>query len=172
MGNDIPKLPVYVLQDTFSLMHFFKTRVSLLPLFLLLIGSLLGAGCFSFNREWKKAASNPIPVADAGLQGRWEGSWHSDSNGHTGKLRCVVTKTNDLVYRARFHAKYMKVLSFGYTVPLEAEQATNGFSFSGEANLGRLAGGVYHYEGHADATNFFSTYSCKYDHGTFQMTRR
>ena len=37
--------------------------------------------------------------------------------------------------------------------------------------LGFLAGGVYHYEGHADATNYFSTYSCKYDHGTFQMSR-
>ena len=38
-------------------------------------------------------------------------------------------------------------------------------------NLGWLAGGVYHYEGRADATNFFSTYTSKYDHGTFQMTR-
>jgi hypothetical protein len=63
------------------------------------------------------------------------------------------------------------MLSFGYTVPLQVEPATNGFKFSGQANLHWYAGGIYKYEGHADATNFFSTYSCKYDHGTFQMTR-
>ncbi len=150
-------------------MHRSKTRlVSALALLLLLIALVLGSGCSCFNHEWKMAAATPAP--DTGLQGRWQGTWHSDANGHAGKLRCVVTRTDDAMYRARFHAKYMKVLSFGYTVSLKAEPTTNGFSFSGAANLGRLAGGVYHYEGHAD-TNFFSTYSCKYDHGTFQMTR-
>src|SRR2546430_12231564 len=29
-------------------------------------------------------------------------------------------------------------------------------SFKGEADLGKFAGGVYHYEGHANQTNFFS----------------
>jgi hypothetical protein len=95
----------------------------------------------------------------------------SDINHHTGELRCVVTKREDGMYRARFHAKYNKVLSFGYTVPLKVEPAADGFHFSGEADLGWLAGGVYHYDGHADTTNFFSTYSCKYDHGTFKMGR-
>ena len=33
------------------------------------------------------------------------------------------------------------------------------------------AGGLYTYKGRATATNFFSTYSCKYDHGIFEMTR-
>ncbi len=152
-------------------MHFLRTRfMPALALALLLTAIVLGGGCSSFNHEWKRAAANPVP--QAGLQGRWQGTWHSDANGHAGKLRCVVTKTEDAMYRARFHAKYMKVLSFGYTVFLKAEPtATNGFAFSGQANLGSMAGGVYHYEGHADTTNFFSTYSCKYDHGTFQMAR-
>ena len=54
---------------------------------------------------------------------------------------------------------------------LKVEGAPDSFHFSGEADLGYLAGGVYHYDGHADGTNFFSNYSSKYDHGTFQMTR-
>jgi len=129
---------------------------------------LLGAGCNSFNREWKKVGRNA--VAGSGLEGRWEGKWVSEKNGHRGKLRCIVKKDGE-VYQARFHAKYQKILSFGYTVPLKVEPTEDGYKFSGEADLGSLAGGVYRYDGRADATNFFSTYSSQYDHGTFRMER-
>ena len=112
----------------------------------------------------------PNADASSGLEGRWEGNWISEVNHHHGKLRCIVTKDGE-VYQARFHAKYLKILSFGYTVELRAERKDNAYKFSGEADLG-VMGGIYHYEGHADATNFFSTYSSKYDHGTFQMQRR
>jgi hypothetical protein len=130
---------------------------------------LLGAGCSSFNREWRGAVKNP--AASLGLEGRWEGEWISDVNRHHGRLRCIVNKEGN-VYRARFHAKYRKILSFGYTVQLKAEATDNGYKFRGDADLGALAGGIYRYQGSADATNFFSTYSCKYDHGTFQMRRQ
>ena len=120
------------------------------------------------NGKWRP--SNPRPTNS--LQGRWEGTWLSDANQHTGALRCVVTQKSDGSWRARFHATYNKALSFGYTVTLKVEPSTNAFKFSGDANLGWYAGGVYHYEGHADDTNFFSTYSCKYDHGTFQDEKR
>jgi hypothetical protein len=130
---------------------------------------LIGASCGSFNREWRRAGKNPVTTTD--LEGRWEGQWISDVNGHHGKLRCIIKKEGD-VYRARFHAKYRKILSFGYTVPLKTERTRDEFKFQGEANLGALAGGIYHYEGHADATNFFSAYSCKYDHGKFEMRRQ
>jgi len=130
---------------------------------------LIGSGCSSFNREWKKVSQNHNPGSR--LEGRWEGKWISDVNHHHGRLRCIASKDGD-VYRARFHAKYLKILSFGYTIPLKAEAANNGYKFRGDADLGSFAGGVYHYEGHADATNFFSTYASKYDHGTFQMQRR
>jgi hypothetical protein len=128
---------------------------------------LIGASC-SFNREWKRAGLNG--VTSVGLEGRWEGQWISDVNGHHGRLRCVVSKDGE-VYRARFHAKYLKILSFGYTIGLKAEATENGYRFRGEADLGSL-GGIYHYEGRADAMNFFSRYSSKYDHGTFQMQKR
>jgi len=134
----------------------------LLPVF-----GLFAGGCTSFDHDWNQAPAAP----PAGLAGRWQGVWISEQTHHTDKLRCVVTKHDDGTYAARFLAKYLKVLSFGYTVPLKVETATNGFTFSGGANLGWLAGGVYHYEGRSDTTNFFSTYTSKYDHGTFQMSR-
>jgi len=155
--------------DTVASMRFGIRRFRKFALIVLMPAVVLvGASCSSFNREWRKSGRNP--VAASGLEGRWEGQWISDANGHHGKLRCIIVKEGE-VYRARFHAKYRKILSFGYTVPLKAEATPNGFKFQGEADLGTLAGGVYNYEGHAEATNFFSTYSCKYDHGTFQMQR-
>jgi hypothetical protein len=126
------------------------------------------SGCSSFTRDWRAAAQTPGSTND--LSGRWEGSWISEVNRHEGRLRALVTKKSDMVYEARFHAKYMKILSFGYTVDLEARHDGAAFNFTGSANLGSL-GGVYHYAGEAGGTNFQSTYSSKYDHGTFQMKR-
>ena len=138
---------------------------------LALLGVLpfISGGCTSFDHDWQKSArDNPAP---SDLQGRWTGTWVSEVNGHTDSLRCVVTKKEDGNYKARFLARYHKILSFGYTVTLKVQTTNNKFTFSGDANLGWLKGGLYHYEGHATTTNYSSTYRCKYDHGTFQMGR-
>ena len=136
---------------------------------LLVSAWLLLSGCAGFNRDWAKAAGLPVPTNS--LLGRWEGTWLSDANAHQGKLRCLIRQGEDGRYQGRFHAIYEKVLGFGYTVTLNVTE-TNGIShFRGDANLGWWVGGVYHYEGQARGTNFFSTYRCPYDHGTFQMTR-
>ena len=135
---------------------------------LLLAAALLAGGCTTFNHDWDAAAQPPQP---GDIQGRWQGVWVSEVTGHNDQLRAVITKKDGGDYTARFHAKYHKVMHFGYTVPLKVEAAGDEFKFSGQANLGWLAGGVYHYDGHAGATNFFSTYTSKYDHGTFQMNR-
>ena len=134
-----------------------------------LLAALATVGCSTFNREWKAAAATPAATND--VSGRWQGIWRSDVNGHTGKLRCMVTRQSGTNYTARFHAKYRKILSFGYTVELAVQESAGLFHFQGEANLGKLAGGIYDYAGEASATNFFSTYRCKYDHGIFQMSR-
>jgi hypothetical protein len=132
-------------------------------------GLLLATGCTTFNHDWAKTANRPAPTNE--LSGRWEGTWRSEVNGHNGKLRCVVTQKKDGTYKARFHAIYQKVLGFGYTVQLSVTETNGVFQFSGQANLGWWAGGVYDYEGRAREMHFFSTYRCKYDHGTFQLTR-
>jgi len=137
-------------------------------LFLLLVALSL-VGCSSFNRDWKRATLGPPPTD--GLAGRWEGFWMSERNGHNGKLRCLITQSNSGPYQARFRAKYWKILAFGYTVPLTVERSNDTFRFEGEANLGRLGGGLYSYSGAVCGTNFHSTYRSKYDFGHFQMQR-
>lgn len=138
------------------------------PLLLLLLGA---TGCSSFPRDWKSAASPPAPTNS--IEGRWEGSWRSDVNGHTGSLRCLISRGTNDTYSARFHAKYKKLIrfTFGYTVPLTVTPREGQFHFSGAADLGGLAGGLYTYQGRATPTNFLSTYSSKYDRGIFEMSR-
>ena len=105
------------------------------------------------------------------MEGRWQGYWLSDANGHKGKLLCLVSREETGDYAARFKATYKKVLKFSYTVPLKVEHQDNVWLFHGEENLGKLAGGVYQYDGMATSTNFHSTYRSKYDHGVFEMER-
>ena len=133
---------------------------------------LFAGGCSTFNYDWHIAQQTPPPAND--LEGRWQGVWVSQASGHKNELRCLIAKTDDAIYQARFHAKYRKgsfTVSFNYTVPLKVTKTDDVFKFTGDADLGNLAGGLYHYDGHAAGTNFFCTYSCKYDHGTFQLTR-
>ncbi|MDB6125170.1 MAG: hypothetical protein JWQ71_4163 [Pedosphaera sp.] len=151
-------------------MRSFSTRMIrrlLLAIFLPLL--FLATGCHTFNHQWKQAARQPAPPDD--LSGRWQGTWKSEPSGHTDQLRCLITRQSDGLYQARFKAKYHTVLTFGYTIPLQVQSGKGEYKFNGKADLGWLAGGLYHYEGHANPTNYFSTYTSKYDHGIFQMTR-
>ena len=142
----------------------------LIPVIAAGIGVVLLTGCSSYNRKWRAALAQPIPTDS--IAGPWEGHWISDVNGHKGRLRCIIIPGGDGLYDAQYHAKYRRILSFGYTVPLRAEETENRtWKFSGEADLGKLAGGVYTYEGSATPSQFFSTYHSKYDHGKFELSR-
>lgn len=144
-------------------------RTALGPTVLLLL--LVSAGCSTFNHDWAAARAAPAPAP--GLEGLWDGTWRSDVNAHTGRLRCLITKDSNETYQARFQAKYRKIipLTFSYTVPLTVTATNGGVRFAGAANLGWYAGGRYTYAGHATATNFISRYDSRYDRGAFEMTR-
>lgn len=95
----------------------------------------------------------------------------SDVNGHNGDLRCLITREEEGKYAARFRASYMWLLRFSYTVRLEVQSQEGGWLFQGQEDLGKLAGGLYHYEGNATQTNFHSTYRSPADEGVFAMQR-
>jgi hypothetical protein len=138
-------------------------------LLLFALPALVLCGCSTFNRDWKKAAQQPAPAGS--IEGCWEGKWLSDVNGHTGRLRCMLSREKNNRYQARFRATYWKLFRFSYAVSLQFEPREGDWHFTGDEDLGTLAGGIYHYDGQATPTNFFSTYWSKYDHGTFQMKR-
>jgi hypothetical protein len=130
------------------------------------VAVVLLSGCATFHRDWQRA---PVP-ADS-IEGRWDGFWRSDVDGHSGRLRCIMTKLDDRRYQARFQARYWKILRFSYTVMLDVEHTNGKYNFAGAADLAWWAGGQYKYEGAATATNFLARYESKHDHGIFQMSR-
>ena len=136
--------------------------------FVFLLAFLL-VGCSTFNRDWKRAGLTEKPVE--GIEGRWEGHWVSHVNGHKGALRCLVSKEPDGTYKTRFHAKYRRILRFGYTVMMDVHQTNSVTSFQGAADLGWYAGGEYQYSGRASETNYSATYQSKSDNGVFEMKR-
>lgn len=126
-------------------------------------------GCSSFNKEWRAAAkSTPAPNS---IEGRWQGEWRSEHNGHHGKLRAVVTQASPTTYRAHYKATYKTILHFSYVATLHGAETNGAVALEGEADLGKLAGGVYTYKGTASPTNFQSAYKSKYDHGQYEMNR-
>lgn len=137
--------------------------------FLVLCSAFFLSGCSSFNREWKTVVAEPHSTVD--ISGPWEGRWLSDKNGHTGRLRGVFRKTGADAYDAHFHATFWKIFRATYRVPLKYEESNGLFTLSGKSDLGLLSGGVYTYEAEATPNRFFSTYKCRFDHGTFEMQR-
>jgi hypothetical protein len=127
------------------------------------------AGCSSFHREWKAVANQPTPTAD--ISGRWEGTWQNSNNTHRDKMRAILSKVADGEYRARFYAHYLKILHFSYATTFKGTWTGDEFVFHGEEDLGKLAGGLYKYDGRISPTNFYSTYDSKYDVGTFTLKR-
>jgi len=101
--------------------------------------AMAATGCSTFNRDWNQASATPA-LAN-GIDGRWEGSWLSDRNGHHGRLRCLVSRLDDRSYRARFKATYWKFFRFGYGVNLQVTREPNdqGRSCRSSADRGRAS---------------------------------
>jgi hypothetical protein len=118
--------------------------------------------------------------ADA-VSGCWKGGWQSKTNFHRGGLRCIIAKPTASVdqkpaanaYEARFRATYRGVIPFEYVMPMTVSNNADGsIAFTGEADLGKAAGGVYKYTGTIRDDQFISNYGSRYDDGIFFMFKR
>jgi hypothetical protein len=129
---------------------------------------LLSVGCSTFDRDWKAAA------ADTGIEGRWVGRWSSDHNQHNDVLRCLITRKEGNIYSTRFHAKYkfgFLPISFGYGLDMTVTEANGQYQFQGQADLGKLAGGLYQYTGTGTTNQLQFNYRSPKDYGTFNLQR-
>lgn len=141
-------------------------------LFLLCLSALLSSCTLGFQREWKAALkSGPQP----GIEGAWEGSWKSESNGHHGRLRSVIgpVKNEEGDHAFHYHATWAGFLSGAYRVDhrVKPGKGAGNFQFEGQHRMPGWAGGLYTYQGTVKGDEFHATYECALDEGSFQMKR-
>jgi len=122
----------------------------------------------AFHREWNTYRS---AVAEDAVVGRWTGEWISDTSGHRGELKCLLSPAGAGLYRAFFYARYSKLFRVGYTTEMKVERTGGKTLLHGEEDLGALAGGKYRCEGELQEAELTCHYSCKYDQGSFRLKR-
>jgi hypothetical protein len=145
-----------------------------LPLFALAVAFAAGGCGIAYECRWKNAGTQPTPAQ--GINGRWQGEWHSEGSGHSGGLRCILTRDADGHYVADFRATYAWLLSFGYRMTLTTKATDDGHPpsvvyFEGKEDAGWLGGGVYAYDGKVTPMAFHFNYAGTWDHGTFLLAR-
>lgn len=107
------------------------------------------------------------------MEGRWKGEWRSEWNGHSGGLRCLMTRQGEGRYRAWFLSTYARILSFQHETEFQITAEEQGtLHFEGQQDLGQAIGGVYRYEGTIAGDDFRATFQAENgDHGLFEMRR-
>ena len=138
---------------------------------LALAAGVLLAGCSSFDRDWE--ALGPYPGEHRDITGRWSGSWSCDETGHSGELRCLVSRLESDLCAMRYRARWGGIFTSEYTVlaTVEPDEGGGGYRFGGSKDLGWLAGGLCRYDGRATATEFEATYTSSSNEGVFRMAR-
>lgn len=144
---------------------------------LTLVLMLLPSCGLSFRSAWKMPASN------AGVNGKWEGTWLSTASGHTGKLRAVISEPGPLMSASKqqpkavphqffYHCTWRGILSAAFKTTQHVVRQKNGsYTFKGDHQMPNWVGGVYHYEGTIKGDNFNACYESGLDRGTFTMKR-
>jgi hypothetical protein len=126
-------------------------------------------GCSTvYNQKWRRAPKQT--ESHTGVVGRWEGSWLSSVNQHTGKLKCIVSETASEEYDFHYWARW-SLFSWTYHLKLPIEETDAITTFSGTKNLGKLAGGAFEFDGRVEGNQFEASYDSKFDRGQFSMIR-
>lgn len=134
---------------------------------LLLLTCVAGCSTSGYEKQWR--AASIAPAGDKALEGRWEGLWLSEVNGHTGRLRCIITHAHGKNYRFDFNSTFWKMFRYRTTLTFRLEDSAGTLKFTGSEDLGPVAGGVYTYEGGFNGSDFQATFKSAYDHGVFKM---
>lgn len=151
------------------MMRMTVTRMLMPTMFAALL--LLLGGCSNFNKDFE--AERAAPISPSGITGAWQGTWQSEASDHKGTLRAIVTQTTPNIFHIRYRATYGpgQIITFEYSLDFPVQRQGQEYQFTGSADLGWTAGGVYTYQGHASPTDFFSTYKSSADSGTYTLKR-
>jgi hypothetical protein len=136
---------------------------------LLFFSALVLSSCTGIPAGWSEAkrSSGTDPVS-----GAWIGTWRSEKSGHTGGLRCVVTRQDPVTCHFRYRASWAKILCAGFSLNSSVRpDGKGGYTVIGSKDLGKLFGGVFTCKGTIREGVFQSHYEAKLDHGIMEMRK-
>lgn len=151
-----------------------------LTLVALLAFTLGSVGCTTgFRAQWAEMAeaesmgAAPEATPTSAFMGRWIGTWESTRDGHSGRLRAIITERGAYQYDANFHA------TFAWIVPVFKKVVLNGvLDQTADTPRLRVHGllvtdiGDYTYSGYITADEFVADYTSDGgDYGTFTLHR-
>lgn len=135
--------------------------------------------CSNYSRKFEAALANQTSTPKD-LTGAWEGTWHSESSTHHGKLQAIVTPLPSEGASQKYHFHYRatwagflsgRFKTFHEASLLDKKQDSPTWKISGVHPLPWYYGGTYSYRGKATPLEFESTYRCDYDKGRFILAR-
>jgi hypothetical protein len=143
-----------------------------LPLCLLAMVAFSFTGCVTYEKKWNEAVAAYEAGETQAPAGPWTGTWTTETNGHTGDLRAIVSpsKGGNGDYDFHYHATWKEIFSGAYKVRFPVTQSGSKYLANGEKSLGLF--GTFGHKATISGNRFDATYSNrKGDLGTFQMTR-
>jgi hypothetical protein len=138
----------------------------------LLLASILLTACGSFEKKWDQSVAAYKSGSVKAPEGPWQGSWATNTNGHTGDLRAIVTKKPGSTdeYRFKYHATWGKIFSGVFGVQYPVEQRGSSFVMEGDHDLGIFS--TFEHRGRISNGSFDASYSSKKgDVGSFSLKR-
>ena len=139
-------------------------------LMFLLALSLSSCASSRFEREWRSKQYQKA----TDLTGSWEGKWLSDSNGHTGKLRCIVRQVSGSQhdYSFQYQASWGIFLRGIFTIHCKAlRSGLQEWKVSGSKDLGKLLGGEFSHQASITPQVVHADYHSQLDHGVMDLKR-
>ena len=105
------------------------------------------------------------------IEGLWVGKWYCEKTGHSGPMRCQLTRIKEGQYLARYDGFFAGFIPFWYSVKKEVTWGDCVVYMKAEENLGWYGGGLFKYEGQIKGEEYHMRYDSKYYSGTFELRK-
>jgi hypothetical protein len=103
--------------------------------------------------------------------GAWRGEWVSSVNGHQGPIKAHIRQIDDCTYRACFCGRFLHVVPFAYSVPMQVTGRTTTGATVLTAQSWLPGFGDFTCRAVVSPCHFNACYWSPKDNGRFTMTR-
>jgi hypothetical protein len=126
-------------------------------------------GCSTYRIDRQAARAREIP--DASVEGLWEGRWYEAGKpSHGGRMRGVLTRTGDTIYRFASRSQWWGIFSASYNnLVVLTPVAPGEFLLHGDRDIWPF--GLYSVTGRVDNVRLNARFNIADEEGVIEMHR-